>query len=228
MCFPHIPIIFQGRRKLVVCHFSDNVFGCFFHLGPLDTWWEENHFYLFSPMNVYLLKCRVHQWEIHKNTSLFSFLLNNNYVRLNSVPSPAGFRIKSGAAGCECSCAEHCMPWATRAVCSILVFFTSEIWVFLWKCNQVSELDGISCKSCVLFLPARFGNRVFLCAPTCLSRMCRALDEPITLRYTFYSKPNVCLLLWRLRWALFSFGERNEIDSPNCPVDQEDELLFRN
>ena len=100
LCFPHIPIIFLGRRKLVVCHFSDNVFGYFFHLGPLDTWWEENHFYLLSPMNVYLLKCRMHQWEVHKNTSLFSFLLNNNYVRLNSVPSPAGFRIKCGAAGC--------------------------------------------------------------------------------------------------------------------------------
>ena len=147
-----------------------------------------------------------------------------------SLPtSPAGFHIKCGAAGCECSCAERCVPWATQAVCSIFsVFFTSEIWVFLWKHNQVSELDGISCKSSVLFLPARFGNRVFLCAPACLLRMCQALDESITLRYTFYSKPNVCLLLWRLRWALFSFVERNQINSPNCPVEQEDELLFRN
>ena len=193
MCFPHIPIIFLGRRKLVVCRFSDNVFGCFFHLGPLDTWWEENHFYLLSPVKVYLLKCRAHQWEVHKNKSLFSFLLNNNYVRLHSVPSPAGFCITCGAVGRECYWAEPCMPWATRAVYSIFsIFLNSEICVFLWKHNQVSELDGINCKSCVLFLPARFGNRVFLCAPACLSRVCQDLDESITLRYIFYSKPTVC------------------------------------
>lgn len=164
MCFPSHTNYFSGEEEVSCLLFFWQCVWLFFLPGTSG--------HLLSPMNVYLLKCRVHQWEVHRNKSTFSFLLNNNYVRLNSVPSPAGFRIKCGAAGCECSCAERCVPWATRAVCSIFsVFFTLEIWVFLWKHNQVSELDSISCKSCVLFLPARFGNRVFLCEPACLLRM---------------------------------------------------------
>ena len=166
-------------------------------LAVFSTWdlWtldeKKTTFIYYHPWKfIYLSAERISERSIKIN---LSFLLNNNYVRLHSVPSPAGFCITCGAVGRECYWAEPCMPWATRAVYSIFsIFLTSEICVFLWKHNQVSELDGINCKSCVLFLPARFGNRVFLCAPACLSRVCQDLDESITLRYIFYSKPTVC------------------------------------
>lgn len=49
-------------------------------ISPLDTWWKENHFYLLSTMNVYLLKFWGHQFEVNKNKFLFSFLLKNRNV----------------------------------------------------------------------------------------------------------------------------------------------------
>lgn len=204
-------------------------------LRPLDTWWKRNCFYLLSPIHVYLLKFREHQWEVHKHKFLFSFFKNNN-MRSKLCGFTCWFLhemlfFMMRVSLCTDIYSEHCIPSSavlgTHAFCFIFsVFFT------LWNLSPSEAQSGQWIRWYYLQILGTFflSDLVTRSSSTLAVSQERAKLWMNSLypQNTFYTKSHFHLLLWWPRWALLNVGKRSEVDNSSYLVYQEDGPFFGN
>lgn len=149
-------------------------------LKPLDTWWKRNCFYLLLPINIYFLKFREHQWEVHKHKFLFSFLFKNNNMRSKLCGFTCWLFFMMCVSLCTDIYSEH--HTSSSAVLGTQAFYSIfSVFFNLWNLSPFEAQSGQWIRWYHLQILGTFFLSDLVTrsssALACLSRMCEALDE---------------------------------------------------